>query len=113
MTISVGFYYMIPRIYNTEIYSVKLANVHFWLVLVGQLIYSVTMWVTGIRQGAMWQAMESDGSLTYSNFIQTLTPNYAFWNMRTIGGIIFFAGFLVFVYNLYKTMRNASAMQKA
>jgi len=113
MTISAGYYYMIPRIYNTELHSVKLANLHFWLVLVGQLIYSMTMWVTGVRQGAMWQAVNQDGSLMYSNFIQTLTPNYPFWNMRTAGGIIFFAGFLVFVYNLYKTIRSAKAGQRA
>ncbi len=47
------------------------------------------------------------------NFIQTLTPNYPFWNMRTAGGIIFFAGFLVFVYNIYKTIQTAPAAQKA
>ncbi len=113
MTLSAGFYYMLPRIYKTELYSVKLADLHFWLVLVGQLIYSVTMWITGIRQGAMWQAVNPDGSLVYSNFIQTLTPNYPFWNMRAAGGIIFFAGFLVFVYNIYKTIRTAPAMRKA
>jgi cytochrome c oxidase cbb3-type subunit 1 len=113
LTLSAGFYYMLPRIYNTEIYSVKLANVHFWLVLVGQLIYSVTMWITGIRQGAMWQAMNADGSLTYPNFMQTLTPNYPFWNMRTMGAVIFFAGFLVFVYNIYKTIKHAPAPQQA
>jgi cytochrome c oxidase cbb3-type subunit 1 len=87
--------------------------VHFWLVLVGQLIYSVTMWITGIRQGAMWQAMDKDGSLVYSNFMQTLAPNYPFWNMRTVGGVIFFAGFLVFVYNIYKTIKSAPAVQNA
>jgi cytochrome c oxidase cbb3-type subunit 1 len=113
MTISAGFYYMLPRVYNTEIYSVKLANLHFWLVLVGQLIYSVTMWITGIRQGAMWQAMDKEGSLVYANFIQTLTPNYPFWNLRTLGGIIFFIGFVVFVYNIVQTVRNAPAVQKA
>ena len=113
MTLSAGFYYMIPVIYNTKVYSIKLANLHFWLVLIGQLTYSVTMWTNGIRQGAMWQAMNKDGSLVYSNFIQTLTPNYPFWNMRTAGGVIFFAGFLVFVYNIYKTIQTAPAVQKA
>lgn len=64
---------MMPRIYNTENYRVKLATVHFWLVLAGQFIYSVTMWTIGIRQGALRQAMDRDRSLEYSNFIQTLT----------------------------------------
>jgi cytochrome c oxidase cbb3-type subunit 1 len=107
MTISAGFYYMVPKIYKTELHSIKLANAHFWLVLIGQLIFSVTMWITGIRQGAMWQATAADGSLMYSNFIQTLTPNYPFWIMRAAGGVVFFAGFVVFVYNLYMTVKKA------
>jgi len=73
----------------------------------------MTMWITGIRQGAMWQAVDPDGALVYANFIQTLTPKYPFWNMRTLGGIIFFAGFLVFVYNILQTIRYAPAAQRA
>ena len=113
MTLSAGFYYIFPKIYNTELYSIKLANLHFWLVLVGQLIYSVTMWITGIAQGAMWQATNADGSLKYSNFFETLTPNFPFWNMRTLGGIIFLSGFIVFVYNIIQTVRKAPAAARA
>lgn len=111
MTICAGFYYILPQIYNTSLYSVRLANLHFWLALIGQLIYSVTMWITGVRQGAMWQAMNTDGSLAHSNFIETLTPNYPFWNMRTAGGIIFMAGYLVFVFNIYKTIRQSKGQR--
>ena len=35
-------YYLVPRIYGRELYSIPLANLHFWLVLIGQLVYSVT-----------------------------------------------------------------------
>jgi cytochrome c oxidase cbb3-type subunit 1 len=107
MTIAAGFYYMIPKIYKTDLYSIKLANMHFWLVLIGQIIFSVTMWITGLRQGAMWQATAADGTLAYSNYIPTLTPNYPFWTIRAVSGVIFFAGFVVFVYNLYRTIRGA------
>ena len=105
MTICASVYYMIPQIYKTEIYSVKLANLHFWLVLIGQLMYSVTMWITGLVQGAMWRATDPDGSLTYS-FIETYLVNITYWNWRTFSGVIFLAGFLVFVYNVVMTMKN-------
>ena len=38
--------------------AMKVANTHFWLVLVGQLMFSITMWITGIQQGALWKADE-------------------------------------------------------
>lgn len=106
MTICASIYYMIPKIYNTEVYSIKLANIHFYLVFLGQIIYSITMWIAGLQQGAMWRATDPDGSLTYS-FIETNLANVPYWNLRTLGGIIFLAGFLVFLYNIRMTVKCA------
>ena len=104
LTLCASTYYMVSQMYKTPIYSVKLANLHFWLVLVGQLIYSITMWIAGIQQGAMWRATDPDGSLTYS-FIEANLATVDLWNMRTIGGVIFFFGFVVFIYNIYMTVK--------
>jgi cytochrome c oxidase cbb3-type subunit 1 len=102
---------MLPQIYKTEIYSVKLANTHFWLVLIGQLMYSITMWITGIQQGAMWRATDQDGSLTYT-FIETNLANIPFWQGRVVAGIIFLLGFLVFVYNVIMTAKKGGRLAK-
>lgn len=107
MTTAASIYYVIPKIYHTEIYSEKVANIHFWLVLIGQLIFSITMWITGIQQGALWKATNADGSLKYT-FIETLTKNYPFWQLRTVGGLIFTVGMLFFIYNIYMTIRKGS-----
>ncbi|MHB8882559.1 MAG: cbb3-type cytochrome c oxidase subunit I [Thermodesulfovibrionales bacterium] len=107
MTTAASIYYVIPKIYHTEIYSIKVANIHFWLVLIGQLIFSITMWITGIQQGALWKAVNDDGSLKYS-FVETLTKNYPFWQLRTVGGLIFTVGMLFFIYNIYMTIRRGS-----
>ena len=107
MTTAASIYYVIPKIYHTEIYSEKVANIHFWLVLIGQLIFSITMWITGIQQGALWKATNPDGSLKYT-FIETLTKNYPFWQVRTVGGLIFTVGMLFFIYNVYMTIRKGS-----
>jgi cytochrome c oxidase cbb3-type subunit 1 len=108
MTITASIYYVIPKIYGTTVYSEKLANGHFWLTLVGQLIFSVTTWITGIQQGAMWKAMNPDGSLKYT-FMETLEKNLIFWHTRTLGGIIFAVGLGLFVYNVVKTVQKGRA----
>ncbi|MGC9062420.1 cbb3-type cytochrome c oxidase subunit I [Calditerrivibrio sp.] len=105
MVICASIYYIIPHIYKTEIYSVKLANIHFWIVLIGQLMFSITMWITGIQQGAMWKMTNPDGSLKYT-FIETVTANYPYWQMRTIAGIIFVIGMLFFLYNVFMTIQK-------
>ena len=107
MIVTAAIYYAIPKIYNTEIYSEKLANTHFWLVLVGQLVFSVTMWITGIQQGAMWKAATPEGTLTYT-FMEGLVKNYPYWQMRTAAGLVFTVGMLFFIYNVSMTMRRGS-----
>jgi cytochrome c oxidase cbb3-type subunit 1 len=111
MTICASIYYLIPKVYNTKLYSIKLANTHFWLVLTGQLLYSVTMWITGIQQGAMWRTTDPDGTLTYS-FIESNLANTPFWLLRSGAGVIFLLGFLVFCYNVIMTVRSTSSTQR-
>jgi cytochrome c oxidase cbb3-type subunit 1 len=108
MIICASVYVIIPHIYKTEIFSEKVANIHFWLVLVGQLMFSITMWVTGIQQGAMWKMTNADGSLKYT-FMETLVGNYPYWQMRTVAGVIFVVGMLFFVYNVFMTIRKGQA----
>ena len=110
MVVTASVYYVIPKIYGTEIFSEKIANAHFWLVLVGQLAFSVTMWITGIQQGAMWKATKADGSLTYS-FMDGVAANYPYWQMRTVAGVVFAAGMLLFVYNVLKTIQQGRALE--
>lgn len=110
MIISASFYYTIPKLFNRELHSIRLANAHFWLVLIGQIIFSITMWITGIQQGAMLTATNEDGSLTYS-FLETMVLNYPYWKMRFAGGLMFFVGVLIFAYNLIKTASAPAAKE--
>jgi len=112
MVTTASIYYFITNIYATEIYSVKVANTHFWLVLVGQLLFSITMWITGIRQGWMWKATDASGKLLYPNFVDTVVDNYPMWQARTFAGIIFTVGMLFFVYNVLMTIRKGRALEQ-
>jgi cytochrome c oxidase cbb3-type subunit 1 len=68
------------------------------------------MWITGIQQGAMWKATNADGSLKYT-FMETLEKNIPYWHTRTLAGIVFTAGMVLFVYNVLMTIRTGRALE--
>lgn len=103
------FYYMIPRLWNTKIYSVKLGNIQFWLATLGLILYVVSMWVAGITQGMMWQAIDTTtGTLVYPNFVETVIRIIPMYWIRAIGGTFVFASFIIMIYNFYKTIKSGS-----
>lgn len=106
MIISASLYYLVTRVSGREVYSVRLANVHFWLILAGQLLFTTTLWIAGIMQGTMWKATNPDGSLTYS-FLDSVAALYPYWKIRFAAGVIYFLGILVFAFNLVMTARGA------
>ena len=86
-------------------YSTKLIDVHFWTSTIGVVLYAVSMWVSGITQGLMWRAVNDDGTLTYA-FIESLNATYPYYGLRLLGGLVFFSGMLIMVYNVYMTVRD-------
>ncbi|MCH9670064.1 MAG: cytochrome-c oxidase, cbb3-type subunit I [Gammaproteobacteria bacterium] len=105
--ISLGaMYYLIPRLFNRELYSLKLVEVHFWISTIGIVLYITAMWVAGIMQGLMWRAVSDDGTLTYS-FVESVQAMHPFYIIRFVGGALFLLGTLVMVYNLYRTVAGA------
>ncbi|MBP7676563.1 MAG: cytochrome-c oxidase, cbb3-type subunit I [Thermoanaerobaculia bacterium] len=102
-------YWIVPRLWKTELFSKKLATAHFWIGTIGLILYQVSMWVAGITQWAMWRAFEPDGRLVYPDFIETVLRIVPMYWVRLVGALLFFAGLLVMLYNLVRTMRNAPA----
>lgn len=101
-------YYIIPRIYNTTIYSKRLMNVHFWLATLGILFYAIPMYWSGFTQGLMWKEFAPDGTLQYPEFLKITLQIIPLHMMRAIGGTLYLGGFFVLIYNLYKTIRQGS-----
>ncbi|MCF6150205.1 MAG: cytochrome-c oxidase, cbb3-type subunit I [Candidatus Kuenenia sp.] len=101
-------YYIIPKLWKTELYSKKLANIHFWLGLLGILLYYISMLVAGITQSLMWRALDNNGNLVYPEFIETVIRIIPLFYFRAIGGVLFLGGFLLLLYNIYKTMKLSS-----
>ncbi|MFU8783547.1 cytochrome-c oxidase, cbb3-type subunit I [Aliidiomarina sp.] len=105
--ISIGaIYHLIPILFDRDrMYSVKLINTHFWLHTIGVVLYIVAMWISGVMQGLMWRAVNSDGTLTYS-FVESLEASYPFYFVRFVGGVFVVAGMLIMCYNVWKTIRS-------
>jgi cytochrome c oxidase cbb3-type subunit 1 len=103
--ISIGaLYYMIPRIWNKKsMYSTDLINVHFWMSTIGTVLYIAAMWISGVMQGLMWRAVNSDGTLTFT-FAQTVAAMHPYYVIRLIGGLVFLSGMLLMAFNVYKTI---------
>jgi cytochrome c oxidase cbb3-type subunit 1 len=99
-------YVLIPRLFNrTSMWSTRLIDYHFWTSTIGVVLYAVSMWVAGVTQGLMWRAVNDDGTLTYS-FVESLKVTYPYYTLRLLGGLVFFAGMLIMVYNVWKTVRS-------
>jgi len=98
-------YWLIPRIFKTNLYSKKLANVHFWVGTLGIVFYAVPMYWSGITQSLMWKQFTPEGILQYPNFLETVTNLIPLYAIRSIGGTMYFIGVIIGVYNLAKTVK--------
>jgi cytochrome c oxidase cbb3-type subunit I/II len=100
------FYWMFPRMFNTKLYSTKLANVHFWVGTLGILFYAIPMYWSGFTQGLMWKQFNAEGSLQYPNFLETVDAIIPMYMMRGVGGLLYLVGVFIMIYNLWKTVAS-------
>lgn len=99
-------YWLVPRLWKTKLYSIKLANWHFWIGTLGILFYVVPMYWGGIIEGLMWKQFTPEGFLQYPNFLETVLQIVPLYVLRSIGGTLYFLGLFVMGYNLVKTVKS-------
>jgi cytochrome c oxidase cbb3-type subunit I/II len=99
-------YWLFPRLYNTKLWSVKLANYHFWIALLGMMFYVIPMYIAGITEGMMWKQFTKEGFLQYPNFLQTVQQIIPFYQLRAVGGTLYIFGVWLMAFNLWKTARS-------
>ena len=99
------FYYLVPRLVGGELYSRRLANVHFWMALAGTMLYILSMWAAGVSQGLLWLTLDEIGELRFSfkDIMASMPPYYL---LRFAGGLVFLAGAVLLAWNLYMTLRG-------
>jgi cytochrome c oxidase cbb3-type subunit I/II len=101
-------YWLIPKLYRTALHSKAAANFHFWIGMIGMLIYVVPLYWAGITQSLMWKQFTSDGYLEYVNFLETVTQILPMYMLRAAGGAIYLVGAIVMAWNLFMTAKSGS-----
>lgn len=103
-------YWLIPKFYNVNLYSKKLASTHFWIGTLGIILYAVPMYWSAFRSYFMMKTFTPEGQLQYQfmDVVQSVMP---FYLMRALGGTIFLIGVLVMVYNLIKTAKQGKFIE--
>ncbi|RMF28552.1 MAG: cytochrome-c oxidase, cbb3-type subunit I, partial [Bacteroidetes bacterium] len=97
-------YWLVPRIFNTKLHSVKLAETHFWIATLAILFYVIPMYWAGWTQSLMWKQFLPEGLLAYGNFLETVTQILPMYAIRAFGGTLYLAGAFLMAYNLVKTV---------
>ncbi|MBC7400835.1 MAG: cytochrome-c oxidase, cbb3-type subunit I [Mucilaginibacter sp.] len=101
-------YWLIPRIYKTELFSKKLASFHFWIGTLGIIFYAVPMYWAGFTQSLMLKEFTPEGMLKYPNFLETTLQILPMHVMRSVGGAMYLLGVIVMAYNLLRTAKQGS-----
>jgi cbb3-type cytochrome c oxidase subunit I len=101
-------YYLIPRLWHTQLHSVRLAELHFWIATLGIVLYVTPMWVSGVTQGLMWRAVNPDGSLVYT-FVESVAAIHVYDVIRVAGGALYISGLLVMYVNVWRTVRQGTS----
>jgi cytochrome c oxidase cbb3-type subunit I/II len=96
-------YWLVQKLYKTELWSTKLANIHFWVGTIGILFYSMPLYIAGFTQAFLWKQFDETGVLVYGNFLETVTQIIPMYAMRAFGGTLYFTGFVLLAINLLKT----------
>ncbi|MCB9883854.1 MAG: cytochrome-c oxidase, cbb3-type subunit I [Planctomycetes bacterium] len=104
------FYWLVPKLFGTKLHSTKMADYHFWVGMVGILLYVASMWVSGISQGLMWRAETAEGGLQYTDWNTILNSQQIMYMTRSIGGLLFVIGWLLMIYNLITTAMAGKAV---
>lgn len=100
-------YWIVPKMWNTQLYSKKAANNHFWLGTIGIVIYAIPLYWAGFAQADMWKTFSESGQLKFQ-FLETVASIIPMYITRSVGGTLYLIGVFIMVYNLYKTAKQGS-----
>ena len=98
-------YWLMPRLFRTELYSKKLANQHFWIATLGIILYAIPMYIAGFMQGLMWQDFNADGTLVNGDWLKMVDAMKPYYILRSLGGTLYIIGAVMMFYNLIKTAK--------
>lgn len=105
--VSIGaLYYMVPRLFGQkQMHSIQAIEWHFWLATIGIVLYISSLWISGVMEGLMWRAINTDGTLTYT-FVESVKAKHPYYLIRLLGGSLYLSGMTIMLWNVFKTATN-------
>lgn len=91
-----GIYFILPRVTGRPIYSTFLADMQYWLVLIGITGFFAVLTGAGLVQGNAWL----NGETVY----RALPQIHVYMVLRAALGILIFGGAVIGLYNIFMTV---------
>ncbi|HEY3300191.1 MAG TPA: cytochrome-c oxidase, cbb3-type subunit I [Methylophilaceae bacterium] len=99
-------YFMVPKLFGQkQMHSMKAIEIHFWLATIGIVLYIAALWISGVMEGLMWRAINTDGTLTYT-FVESVKAKHPYYMIRLLGGLLYLSGMVIMLWNVIKTATN-------
>lgn len=86
-------YTLVPRMTTYEPPGF-LVGLHFWMALIGVLVYTVSLMIGSTEKGMLWMDKQP--------FIQGVIKMMPYWLWRAIGGTMMWISHFIFAYNFYR-----------
>ena len=102
-------YFLVPRLVGRNLYSARLANLHFVFAIAGILLYTLAMWGAGVTQGLLWLSLDAAGEVKYT-FAEVMRAIAPYYQLRLLAGLLFLAGTALMAWNLWRTVQGAATL---
>jgi cytochrome c oxidase cbb3-type subunit 1/cytochrome c oxidase cbb3-type subunit I/II len=96
-------WYVLPLASGRRVYSMALANLQFWLLLVGLSGFFAVLTIAGLLQGGAW----ANGETVY-RALPLIAP---YMGMRAMFGILIMLGAFIGLYNMLMTLTHGERAQ--
>jgi cbb3-type cytochrome c oxidase subunit I len=91
-----GIYFILPRITGRPLYSTRLADIQYWLVLIGMTGFFTVLTAAGLIQGNAWL----NGEALY----RVLPQIHVYMILRAALGVLIIGGAVIGLYNIFMTL---------
>ncbi|MEJ2430101.1 MAG: cbb3-type cytochrome c oxidase subunit I [Deltaproteobacteria bacterium] len=95
-----GLYFIIPRITGRPLYSRLLADLQYWLILIGVVGFTVVLTTVGLIQGNAWL----NGETVY----RVLPEIHLYYVLRASLGVLIFSSAIIGLYNIIRSLLSHS-----
>ncbi len=91
-----GIYYILPRMTGRPLYSRFLADLQYWLILIGTVGFMVVLTIAGLIQGNAW--------LNGETIYRILPQIHVYYVTRASLGLIIFSSAVIGFYNIIRSI---------